>query len=1207
MSMTSAQFLKTLLSYEAQSTAEGSGTGRDVGYIPELIESTAGAAFDSIAGTDGPIANGTPYDRDYNPAEHTSYQAWSMIAPENDSDIESFGGLFGYAAALAGAAYAEMTKDEGTTVGQTVRKEIGDTFGSLLRPVPIYSGCSTKAMAEIMDPTREYLNQADDTASWENLKAAVEREKWATTYVELISGISGKGPAGTDTYGESSAKGMLEVGFNPCNPTFNSGAFEAWIANTVKTIFEQHIGDAFAEQNREESNTFGNELLKDLDALAGMAGIETNFGKTDADVEAENQQKRKVIAAYSRVDNIKFKEQCFLLSNVQALALIKKNLEASAPKAKPDNTAKGNASVLLQGDPFGLINKLTQNAHKEEFFEMPSAALSSLQPMIRLYKIVADEDGRNERQVEVKFDSHYSVEDAKDLLTNKANRGHGVGISSFNFSYEANNPYAIKKSIKAKLVIHANNFSELLRDRNGTVDPSKNAPYAPPGKPVPYRYIDLAMKTWDPDGATRDMNKINPQQREVVQKNMDKLTFRLKAVIGWANPSAKSTKTARNTWATATDGRITPNILDAIYDSCITLNLTPTVHTFDIDEMGRVKFTLNYLAYVEDFFDAPSFNIFTDPEVTVNQVARKVRYKKMNEECDSKEVNEIKNSEATTKEIEEEKVKNFRHLMTSMLKEKKMRFMEVPIEDLSAYRQGGPLKQIDGKLLEKFAEDMRKTHANEIVGTASTTGAVAQEINQKVDATVAAVAEEKKKTTDPTAPGDDSKAKSGSTGTTPTASEIESALNPLQTVTFFWVSDLMDVVLKNIGATLEELPDKIKAHPSFKDSSTKGDTPYTEFLKQEIIDYRRYADNFAKFRLALGPLELLDANSKGKVMKSAFVNLGDIPISAKYFMEFLTTKVLKTDRQAYPLPKFLNDFFNELVRDFLNNDTCYGNRAKQKTRVSQSSITSYKKKAPLDNITAAMGSASRLDITNYSGDQLPILDVYGERGSPVSSKDIKDETNFLIFFAARTQPTDIMRGCKGGMKHTCYDDNGVAILGDHDRGLWHYQIGKDRGIVKTIQLEKTDSPGLAEVRFEQEGYDGLAQLRVLYDAKIKTYLDVNAFPGSYIYIEPRGFDPGAVSTDLTRMGVGGYYMIIRSSHTLGAGMAETEITAKWVAEVDKHIEEKGKADEKPKQKKGKCYSGGGDRKSAAIAMPDAGIFGSLFGGSKDKDDGTTKK
>jgi hypothetical protein len=406
----------------------------------------------------------------------------------------------------------------------------------------------------------------------------------------------------------------------------------------------------------------------------------------------------------------------------------------------------------------------------------------------------------------------------------------------------------------------------------------------------------------------------------------------------------------------------------------------------------------------------------------------------------------------------------------------------------------------------------------------------------------------------------------------------------------------MDVVLKNIGATLEELPDKIRNHTKYKD--------YKEEMEEMAVDYTRYAANFARFRLALGPLELLNANQQGKVMESAFVNFGDVPISAKYFMEFLTTKVLKTDKQVYPLPRFLNEFFNELIKDFLNNDTCYGNRAKQKTRVSQSSITSYKKSPPLDNITAAMGSASRLDITNYSGEQLPILDVYGERGSPVSTKSLLDETNFLVFFAARTQPTEMMRGCKGGKRHRCTDDNGVEVTGDHDRGLWHYQIGKDRGIVKTIQLEKTDSPGLAEVRFEQEGYDGLAQLRVLYDAKIKTYLDVNAYPGSYIYIEPRGFDPGAASTDLTRMGVGGYYMIIRSSHTMAPGIAETEITAKWVAEIDKEIEKQGKANEKPKDKKSKCYSGGGERATAAAAQP--GDSSAAGAPAAAKDNGTKK-
>ena len=160
--------------------------------------------------------------------------------------------------------------------------------------------------------------------------------------------------------------------------------------------------------------------------------------------------------------------------------------------------------------------------------------------------------------------------------------------------------------------------------------------------------------------------------------------------------------------------------------------------------------------------------------------------------------------------------------------------------------------------------------------------------------------------------------------------------------------------------------------------------------------------------------------------------------------------------------------------------------------------------------------------------------------------------------------------------------------------------------MKTIQLEKTDSPGLAEVRFEQEGYDGLAQLRVLYDAKIKTYLDVNAYPGSYIYIEPRGFDPGALSTDLTRMGVGGYYMIIRSSHTMGPGMAETEITAKWVAEIDKELERQGKANEKPKDKKSKCYSGPSDRKLEADMAQQMASHASATGGTVVKDNGTTK-
>jgi hypothetical protein len=95
---------------------------------------------------------------------------------------------------------------------------------------------------------------------------------------------------------------------------------------------------------------------------------------------------------------------------------------------------------------------------------------------------------------------------------------------------------------------------------------------------------------------------------------------------------------------------------------------------------------------------------------------------------------------------------------------------------------------------------------------------------------------------------------------------------------------------------------------------------------------------------------------------------------------------------------------------------------------------------------------------------------------------------------------------------------------------------------------------LAEVRFEQDGYDGLRQLRVVYDVQIDSFASVQTFPGTYIYVDPRGFDP-SVSVDndgfdLTDMGIGGYCMITRSEHEFGEGYANSTIHAKWVAAVD---------------------------------------------------------
>ena len=92
-------------------------------------------------------------------------------------------------------------------------------------------------------------------------------------------------------------------------------------------------------------------------------------------------------------------------------------------------------------------------------------------------------------------------------------------------------------------------------------------------------------------------------------------------------------------------------------------------------------------------------------------------------------------------------------------------------------------------------------------------------------------------------------------------------------------------------------------------------------------------------------------------------------------------------------------------------------------------------------------------------------------------------------------------------------------------------------------------------RFEQEGYDGLRQLREIYDVNVTTVANVQTYPGTYIYVEPRGFSPslGDYSLDrfdLTDLGIGGYYMIIESTHEFAPGVMNTSLRAKWVQSLD---------------------------------------------------------
>jgi hypothetical protein len=445
--------------------------------------------------------------------------------------------------------------------------------------------------------------------------------------------------------------------------------------------------------------------------------------------------------------------------------------------------------------------------------------------------------------------------------------------------------------------------------------------------------------------------------------------------------------------------------------------------------------------------------------------------------------------------------------MRNMLTEKKIRYINVSLNDLNQYRGGAPFRKIDDDYLLEFFSRVKTIALSDTDLAACAAIRDIANVEQYIE---------------PTEEGEEA----------PVSSISLNQPDPLSSVTFFYVSDLIDVILKYMGTMLEIMPDEM----------SKIENVDEDLLKEETETYRRYAENFAKFRVLLGPIEIVEANAEGEIIQSEFFNIGDIPISAKYFMEWMTNKVLKKGSVVYTLTKFLNDFFNDFLYGFLNKDTCYGNRAKQKVRFNEASVTAYNEFAEdgvsFDEITYLCRNAESTRLEVSSTAQRPILNVMGKRDSAVPDGGFENQRNYLVFFAARTQPTELMQGDR--------DE-------DHKRGIWHYQIGKDQGIVKTITLSKTESPGLAEARFEQEGYDGLQQLRVVYDATIKTFLDVSAYPGTYIYVEPKGFSPSA--ENLTQFGIGGYYMVYRSAHTFGPGLAESELSAKWVAEIARAQEE----------------------------------------------------
>ena len=844
------------------------------------------------------------------------------------------------------------------------------------------------------------------------------------------------------------------------------------------------------------------------DQLANKASEEAD-AEWDRNNQASGSIQSQGIGALVANENYlgtPFREQCFIQANIFPLVEMRRSGNFVKKKQYPRKTAQG--CLMAGGAPFGFLNRLTQGPHTSAMFSIPHEVLSQLQPQVLFYKVSTGDDG-SLIETPVTFPKSTFATDIADMLKNKNRRGYGVGLKSFKWTYDGSDPFSTKKSIKAQLQVHATSFAELLRPRG------------PDSRP--FRYADLAMKTGKID------DKVPPacstSVNDTILDASEKLDFRLKAVVGYAIPG--------NLSVTRGDK---DKISRAIADSFVTLELTPTIHSFDFDDTGRVTFTINYLAYIEDFFDDYYYDIFASGG-TNSIDAYKFRMQKAFDIATDKAKGESATATINTddsKALKALQTRNLSSLTTRLVKRKRMYYYKVPLKSLNDAAIGAILPIYDSNDQILNENEVKTEIANLKTEAAKSSKNVAKQnrlLNQASALT--------KHLEESHLEGEEAQ---------------RHASDTKRQVTFFFLYDLVDTILEGIYVALNTAyPKALTAMPAVKEAE--------KVKAKEIKTLRSMQENLAHLRVLLGPMEIANPHKKNEYVN---ISLGEIPISLKYYSEWMTDKILSRDRTGYTLSAFLNDFIKNYLRNFLNDNACGGDKFRQKASLHTATVSAYSVNESYDNITLFQKGLNRGKKPNEQTDVFvtpgasttfprPFLNTMGSRvtAGPRSMGQAMQH-NYMMFYAGRTRPDELMTG------------NWQL---DQAQGIYHYVMGDARGIVKNIRLDKKSAKGLKELRFEQEGYDGLLQLREVYNVTIDAFLLPNTYPGVYIFVDPRGFAPDTTGYkgidpvtkkpfpvdmyELTRYGVGGYYMITKSEHTIAAGERSSQILASWVASKEK--------------------------------------------------------
>jgi hypothetical protein len=298
----------------------------------------------------------------------------------------------------------------------------------------------------------------------------------------------------------------------------------------------------------------------------------------------------------------------------------------------------------------------------------------------------------------------------------------------------------------------------------------------------------------------------------------------------------------------------------------------------------------------------------------------------------------------------------------------------------------------------------------------------------------------------------------------------------------------------------------------------------------------KYREDVQNFKFILSTFDYIDAFEKGT---EKAINIANIPISVELFFEWITENVVKKDRVSYPVLYFIRDITKYLVTEILL-ENCFNFSLEKSMHFKTTNFIGLKNKEGDPLASLATSKSPIIDVTkNYKKKDA----TFPLNSDTEQTPQTKDFINYLVLYP---EPPRLrrLRDKKVGKKKD-----------DQENGVMHFQVGRDRGLVKTIKFSKTDMQYIREARFFRNGHDGLMQLSAVYKASLEMVGNTLFYPGVEIFLDPRGllgagedFDPTnnqgkGEKTIANKLGFGGYHLITRVNSSIGPGKFTTTVDA----------------------------------------------------------------